>query len=264
MWTMTPWGFTSAVAHRKKKDSLLIRSRDRKSLENLCIQAGIPERKIHTNFPSDYPFRVIVKREVAAQWAYDQMMGVDYDNFKSRAAKCDNSKGFVSFLHDIWTAGLKLTPADVRAKNWSAWDAYDRKHGFGKYAPPKAENTSRWSRSGAWGSYWGWTGGGTGATENPLTDVNADDEIVDYGWTDPRKLSVSQIVEMQDEERLDAIADLQFYADKGDLNAETLLDEIETLLPEMPLDEDVSMYTSIQSMTDEEFARFEAGKSSIG
>jgi hypothetical protein len=114
MWNMTSQGFTSMVAHRTKRDSVLIRSRDRESLEYFCRQAGVPENKIHSKFPSDYPYRAVVKKKVAAQWAYDRVMGIEYDNFKDSAAKVwGHSDKYVTFLHAVWAAGQRLTPLAV-------------------------------------------------------------------------------------------------------------------------------------------------------
>lgn len=239
MWNMTPYGFTSAVAHRKKKGHLLIRSRDERSLKSFCKQAGVPERKIHSNFPSDYPFRVIVKREIAAQWAYDQMMGIDYDNFKSRAAKVPNELGYVGFLHKVWSAGHSLTSREVTAKNWRAWDSHDRRFKLGKYSPKKSG--TRWSSGGAWGS--GYYSSPSGLDTNPLRDAGEDDD----------RLTLDTIMEMTEHDREDAIAELEKQSKEGDVHAMSLLDEIDMMLPE----DDGTLFKSVHSMTDEEFAVYE-------
>lgn len=118
---MTTTGFTSAVEHRDDPSLLMVRARDEVSLTNLANDLGYEPHEVFTSFPSDYPFRMSVSKIEYAQWTYDQVISIDYDNFKWRAAQKRGGR-YVDFLHKVWRAGHALTDADVQRKNDAAWD----------------------------------------------------------------------------------------------------------------------------------------------
>jgi len=62
MWLFTDTGFVSAVSDGS---DLMVRSRDRESLEPLAAVAKVEIKKTPKN---DYPYRVHVKHEVFAEW----------------------------------------------------------------------------------------------------------------------------------------------------------------------------------------------------
>jgi len=125
MWTMTPSGFTSAVEHREDPSLLVVRSRDQASLLQLASDLGHQSESEVTKFPSDYPFRIVATKAEYAKWTHDQVLAIDYDNFKSKAARVRGGI-YVEFLHRVWSAGLSLTDAQTREANDSAWDERDR------------------------------------------------------------------------------------------------------------------------------------------
>ncbi len=111
MWTFTPQGFYSVVAHRRDPDKLLVRARARADLEALREQ--IPILRITTDDQADYRHRAVVTR---AEWvaALAQLASdIDYDNFKSAVANrqgCERSRVY----QHIWGELLSLQREDER------------------------------------------------------------------------------------------------------------------------------------------------------
>ncbi len=250
MWVMTPFGFTSAVAHRKKKNCLLVRSRDELSLQYFCDSAGIKRNKVHTNFPSDYPYRVIAKRSEYAAFLLASAGDIEYDNFKTRAGQVRKGDGYVKFLHNVWADGLALTSDKAKRDNWLAWDRHDAKFGFGKYKKNKGKSGSaavptysRWSEGGSWSGHYA-TPGLSSIPETLETESKADD---DGSWPD-----VLDILDMTEDERADVVADMDDASKAGDVLATSILDELDELLPE-----DGGLFASVHAMTDAEFAEYE-------
>lgn len=110
MWVFTETGFVSAVRKADNPSVLTVRSRDKKSLEPLAAQTG---SQIAQSPDADYPYRVFVEQEAFAQWAFEQSMAVDYNNFKDKVAK---SRGyeFASALGNVWVAMLKVEDEQAR------------------------------------------------------------------------------------------------------------------------------------------------------
>lgn len=110
MWIFTETGFVSAVRKADNAKVLTVRSRDRKSLEPLANQTGA---QIACSPDADYPYRVFVEQEAFAQWAFEQAMNVEYNNFKNRVAK---SRGydFASALSNVWVAMLAVEDDQAR------------------------------------------------------------------------------------------------------------------------------------------------------
>jgi len=65
MWLFTETGFVSAVRHFSEKKKLVVRSRDRESLENLASYAKLAIRNTPSN---DYPYRVHIDDSELASW----------------------------------------------------------------------------------------------------------------------------------------------------------------------------------------------------
>ena len=100
MWLFTQQGFLSAVQHRDNHDLLMVRARDRASLEPLVVAFGA--EVLHTP-RADYPYRVIVAKNQFSGWCSQQVQQIDYDNFKNRMYGV-RGRGFVEALHDVWAA----------------------------------------------------------------------------------------------------------------------------------------------------------------
>lgn len=256
MWVMTPYGYTSAVAHKRKPRHLMIRARDMRSLEYFCDFAGMQRNLIYSDFPSDYPYRVVCKRRTYKKFLLASADDIGYTNFKSRAGqvrpswvggtyKQKKGKGkwvggtstgdkYTSFLSDVWASSHVLTPADTKKENDKAWS----KH-WPVYSTGTAGSGSigaRWRDGGAWADFW----------DNPVTEKTEGD------WP-----TVADLLDMPEEDRSDILTDMSIASSRGDVDAEDVLDEYDRLSLEPPEHVDIS------SMTDDEFAKFEAGETSI-
>lgn len=98
MWLFTETGFVSAVRHFSEKEKLVVRSRDRESLESLASYAKLEIRNTPSN---DYPYRVHIDDSEFASWLLKQTMAVDYTNFKDRV---HDTRGhdFADALMGVW------------------------------------------------------------------------------------------------------------------------------------------------------------------
>lgn len=104
MWLFTENGFVSAVAHRDDKTLMMVRARDKKSLERLALIADT--KIITTPTGSDYPHRVVVTKEVFKDWVTEAIDNVMYDNFKTQVAKTRGHE-YAEPLHDVWAVMLQ-------------------------------------------------------------------------------------------------------------------------------------------------------------
>lgn len=111
MWLFTETGFVSAVQHRDNDDLLVVRSRDRKSLEPL---SKATTAEITTNAYSDYPYRVIVHKADFSTWVSEQIKFLDYPNFKSQVA-VTRGKKFAHTLGSVWATMLDAEDEEAHA-----------------------------------------------------------------------------------------------------------------------------------------------------
>lgn len=124
MWLFTEEGFVSAVAHRDDKTLMMVRARDKKSLERLALIADT--KIITTPTGSDYPHRVVVTKEVFKDWVTETIDNVVYDNFKTQVAKTRGYE-YAEPLHDVWAVMLqaedvkrgKKSPNKFSAVEWN-------------------------------------------------------------------------------------------------------------------------------------------------
>jgi hypothetical protein len=112
MWQMAVNGFVSLVEKESDvgNDTLTVRARDK---ESLAAFAGVNVNTIQFAMATDYPYRLVMKREDAAQRAYDEVMGIHYDNFKN-AAKATRGQRYASVLSKVWHDMLGLETAKTR------------------------------------------------------------------------------------------------------------------------------------------------------
>jgi hypothetical protein len=107
MWLFTNVGFVSVV---KGNNALIVRSRDRESLEPIAHFAkteifAIPDR--------DYPYRLYTVHETFAQWAAHMARGIVYENFKSEVAST-RGKSFASALGKVWSVMHDVEDPEAR------------------------------------------------------------------------------------------------------------------------------------------------------
>ena len=122
MWLFTETGFVSAVQHREDKDLLVVRARDRISLEPLAEATGT---EITTNAYSDYPYRVIVHKADFNTWVSNAIKFLDYPNFKNQVA-VTRGKAFAHTLGSVWAKMLDAEDEEahaMRRKADKAWDS---------------------------------------------------------------------------------------------------------------------------------------------
>ena len=97
MWVFTTSGFVSAVY---KDGALQVRARERKSLEALSKETAAT---IIATPLADYPYRIAITTEQFSKWLSQQVMSVDYKNFKSEVADT-RGYGFAKSLNKVWSA----------------------------------------------------------------------------------------------------------------------------------------------------------------
>ncbi len=97
MWIASKNGFVSIVQHRDKPDQVLFRARVRKDLESL-----FPGEKIMVTPDADYGYRVYVSKQEAVEIITQQVMEIDYPNFKNAIAQNPEQRDKLSAYHDIW------------------------------------------------------------------------------------------------------------------------------------------------------------------
>jgi len=107
MWLFTDTGFVSAVSDGS---DLMVRSRDRESLEPLAAVAKVEIKKTPKN---DYPYRVHVKHEVFAEWVALMARNIRYRDFKSEVATT-RGYGFAKPLMEVWSAMHDVEDLEAR------------------------------------------------------------------------------------------------------------------------------------------------------
>jgi hypothetical protein len=120
MWIFTKNGFVSAVGHRDKPDTLLIRSRDKISLEGIADFAQV---KIKRTPDADYLYRIEVSKTVFAVWMADQIEDIDYDNYKTKVHKV-RGNDFADPLHDVWSVMLRVEDTG-KYRDWGKLPEYE-------------------------------------------------------------------------------------------------------------------------------------------
>ena len=108
MWIFTSTGFVSVVEHRDDPERLVVRARDRASLDALVARTGAP---INPWQGSDYAFRIVVDRPVLAAWLADVARAIDYTNYMSSALAARGGR-FEAALHDVWRAMMAFQRAE--------------------------------------------------------------------------------------------------------------------------------------------------------
>ncbi len=82
MWLFTKHGFFSAVQNWDDASLIHVRARFQGDLEKLCEAYGV-EPKVVSLPDADYPYRMDFDREKLAEIAKNEIMAIDYTNFKN-------------------------------------------------------------------------------------------------------------------------------------------------------------------------------------
>ena len=99
MWMFTSKSFISVVQKPGDTDLLTVRARIKGDIENL-----FPDAKIETNKGTDYKYRAKVPREVVAKALHDQVMSLNYSNFKNTVKDKKRHDAYM----DVWSAMYPL------------------------------------------------------------------------------------------------------------------------------------------------------------
>lgn len=110
MWVFTQHGFISAVEHYDNKEQLVVRARDKQSLEMASLLFG---KEIVCSPSNDYPFRVFLERTEFMEFLRIETEMLNYTNFKGRL---DSSRG--ELWHDtasqVWSVMHDIEDKDAR------------------------------------------------------------------------------------------------------------------------------------------------------
>lgn len=107
MWIITTGGFISIVQNlnsTSSDDALLVRGRVRADLERFAdFAARRGARPVVVASPAaDYGYRLTASREMLAAYLAEQVVVLNYPNFKNEVAKTDPERAHVYM--GVWTA----------------------------------------------------------------------------------------------------------------------------------------------------------------
>jgi hypothetical protein len=122
MWIFTESGFVSAVQHRENPDYLMVRARDRQSLETL---AEMISAEIKSTPTADYPYRVVAAKEDVKSWMNDNIDFLGYSNFKNQVA-ITRGKEYAYALGSVWSTMHDVEDEEARSR----FNAYEASMGF--------------------------------------------------------------------------------------------------------------------------------------
>lgn len=99
MWLFSETGFVSAVVDLQDKNKMIVRGRDKKSLEPLAKLARV---KILDTPQRDYPHRVFVSKKKFTEWVVENISTMQYNNYKSRMYQTRGAD-FTHSLSEVWS-----------------------------------------------------------------------------------------------------------------------------------------------------------------
>jgi hypothetical protein len=133
MWVFSETGFVSAVVDPKDSNVMVVRSRDKKSIQPLADFAGTEIIELPNR---DYEYRVFVERETFSDWVLRSISTMEYGNYKSRMYTTRGDE-FTHSLSDVWSVMLNVSdkrkkaykePKGRRNKSYFPEDWYDAEH----------------------------------------------------------------------------------------------------------------------------------------
>lgn len=114
MWVFLRDAMFSVVEHHKDDSILVVRARIKEDLARV-----FDRHRIYENSSSDYRFRVFVLREEVAQIVRDEVLGIDYTNFKASVAKEDTIRSHA--YHKVWKAMNDVQEELYGPQDWDQW-----------------------------------------------------------------------------------------------------------------------------------------------
>jgi hypothetical protein len=115
MWLFTRAGFFSVV-EKDKKGFLTVRARVLEDLQ-VFIKTYLSGKEKIERRGSDYPYRIVVKKEVIAEAIKKIVLDVDYTNFKDmvlREQGLDREQVYMRIWSDMARYGDDVSPAKDR------------------------------------------------------------------------------------------------------------------------------------------------------
>lgn len=95
MWIFLPKSFISVVQKPGDTDVLTVRARIKGDIESV-----FPQAKVEVNQGTDYKYRARVSREAVAKVLHDQVMNLDWSNFKGAVKAKKRHDAYMS----VWSA----------------------------------------------------------------------------------------------------------------------------------------------------------------
>lgn len=95
MWIFLPGSFISVVQKPGDTDTLTVRARIKGDIESV-----FPEAQVEADKGTDYKYRARVSRQAVAQVLHDQVMGLNWGNFKSAVKDRKRHDAYMS----VWRA----------------------------------------------------------------------------------------------------------------------------------------------------------------
>jgi hypothetical protein len=112
MWIFTETGFVSAVQHRDNPEYLMVRARDRQSLESLATMISV---EIKQTPVADYPYRLVAAKEDFKSWMNDNIDFLGYSNFKNQVA-ITRGKEYAYALGSVWSTMHEVEDEEARKR----------------------------------------------------------------------------------------------------------------------------------------------------
>lgn len=111
MWLLTPQAMLSCTEYPKDSDYIQVRARDKKQLlawiRKVDVDIEYDSKDVIENPRKDYQFRVIVKRDLFADWMCRYAGDINYTNFKTKATNENGYGDYVRMLGRIWEDGME-------------------------------------------------------------------------------------------------------------------------------------------------------------
>ena len=104
MWIVLNKSFLSIVKNRNNNEELLVRSRVNGDIEKVFKEANVFE-----DLNADYRYRAYIKRSEVAKTISEELLNINYDNFKNSVSK--NDKNRLNAYMNVWSSLYKMQTA---------------------------------------------------------------------------------------------------------------------------------------------------------
>ena len=101
MWIVLNKSFLSIVKNRNNNEELLVRSRVNGDIEKVFKEANVFE-----DLNADYRYRAYIKRSEVAKTISEELLNINYDNFKNSVSKDDKNR--LNAYMNVWSSLHKM------------------------------------------------------------------------------------------------------------------------------------------------------------